>query len=1051
MSLLLWQFGGGTIYAQTRPLELQQQKALTASIVSAGGSKRFDKLLGELKDAIKEGAIKTKSAPKPGFASIEKIESLKSSLARENEKNETYFAELENLIKDKNLSDEILKRQRQFVAEYRAKYKTLLADIASIEAANSRATGLWSKLTGRNQVVDYDGPVSQTIAFLDASTHKDAKPKFDPHKLPHRSLKADHPIAPKLTRAEWDRAFQKDFATTTEVASSSVKSYSDRNGSLSKDPVSLVRSHHARKPGSNSALPTMLFNTSLPTAADLAETIEVKFTPEIRALADSLDRNPVKIYNWVHNNIEFTPTWGSIQGAELCMENRAGNAFDTSSLLIALLRYSGIPARYQMGTIEVPIEKFKNWAGGFTNAEAAASLFASGGVPSVVRRLNQSGQVFSVKLEHVWVKSFVEYARSGGSLNLSGNTWIDLDASFKQYSYTSKADFSQLSPTTPETFATDLLSGSQIDKNTGFLTHINGDFVSSFVDQMTDRITNSQIGLSPSEAVAQSIGSKAIIPTPLRLLPQGLPFKSLVTSDAFEVIPSTLRHSLTLTLKDVLGTPLMTQTISLPEISSQRLALNYVAASDADAAALSEATLQGGALLSSSVMFQPVFRWNEEVIMGARPVPFGSAQILTYAFSSPTITTPEISNHITVGEQVAIGMDLSGISPTQAATDSTYFQGIKNLLNSDHAGDVFQQKIGERMLDSMVELWFHEVDLASRFTAGAADAITLRYPSTGFCFLDLEPITLFGVASGAALKGISLDIDRDIVLTMSKNGDTRTAEAVSRIQGTLGSALESGLPQQIFSQSPARLEWGSASSLLQAANDQGVPAVKITSSNGDSVIPTLNIPAEVKEEFFDATNSGLTIVVPQSDITVLRFQGVGYIVEDPDSSSAAFLVSGERLDGGLLLGSNSDQDNPGICQSIVVGGAAVPQQFGCETSFLESLFNVLSTIAGGVPGALSNVLGLITLFTDTIQCLREIGVNSLGELAADIIATLVTAVLAFIVLALPIATAVAAVLAGPFGVAAFAISVGVDLALGAFLDKAARKFVQRMTGGCPRS
>jgi len=78
-------------------------------------------------------------------------------------------------------------------------------------------------------------------------------------------------------------------------------------------------------------------------------------------------------------------------------------------------------------------------------------------------------------------------------------------------------------------------------------------------------------------------------------------------------------------------------------------------------------------------------------------------------------------------------------------------------------------------------------------------------------------------------------------------------------------------------------------------------------------------------------------------------------------------------------------------------------------------------------------------------------VNSLGELAADIIATLVTAVLAFIVLALPIATAVAAVLAGPFGVAAFAISVGVDLALGAFLDKAARKFVQRMTGGCPRS
>ncbi|MGH9903797.1 MAG: transglutaminase-like domain-containing protein, partial [Pyrinomonadaceae bacterium] len=135
--------------------------------------------------------------------------------------------------------------------------------------------------------------------------------------------------------------------------------------------------------------------------ADLSETVEVKFTPEIQALANSLGRNPLKIFNWVRNNIEFAPTWGSIQGAQLCLETRACNAFDTSSLLIALLRFSGVPARYQIGTIEVTVDKFMNWAGGFTDTEAAASLFAGGGVPSVVRRINQSGQVGAVKLEHV--------------------------------------------------------------------------------------------------------------------------------------------------------------------------------------------------------------------------------------------------------------------------------------------------------------------------------------------------------------------------------------------------------------------------------------------------------------------------------------------------------------------------------------------------------------------------------------------------------------------------------------------------------------------------
>src|SRR5205085_466594 len=114
---------------------------------------------------------------------------------------------------------------------------------------------------------------------------------------------------------------------------------------------------------------------------------------------------------------DSVPTWGSIQGAQLCMETKQCNAFDTASLLIALLRYSGIPSRYQMGTIEVPIDKFMNWAGGFTSAEAAASFFASAGVPSVVRRTGTNGIAASVRMEHVWVRAFVDYGPSGGAVH----------------------------------------------------------------------------------------------------------------------------------------------------------------------------------------------------------------------------------------------------------------------------------------------------------------------------------------------------------------------------------------------------------------------------------------------------------------------------------------------------------------------------------------------------------------------------------------------------------------------------------------------------------
>ncbi len=90
----------------------------------------------------------------------------------------------------------------------------------------------------------------------------------------------------------------------------------------------------------------LLAQASPPTSDDLADTIEVQFTPEITAKAEELENNPVKIYNWVRNNIEFVPTYGSIQGADYCLQTKLCNAFDTASLLIALLRVSGIHARY---------------------------------------------------------------------------------------------------------------------------------------------------------------------------------------------------------------------------------------------------------------------------------------------------------------------------------------------------------------------------------------------------------------------------------------------------------------------------------------------------------------------------------------------------------------------------------------------------------------------------------------------------------------------------------------------------------------------------------
>jgi len=78
-----------------------------------------------------------------------------------------------------------------------------------------------------------------------------------------------------------------------------------------------------------------------PVADDLAANVDVQITPAIQALATQLNHNPVQIYNWVHDNIEFAPTYGSIQGSDETLQSLHGNAYDTASLLIARILQRG--------------------------------------------------------------------------------------------------------------------------------------------------------------------------------------------------------------------------------------------------------------------------------------------------------------------------------------------------------------------------------------------------------------------------------------------------------------------------------------------------------------------------------------------------------------------------------------------------------------------------------------------------------------------------------------------------------------------------------------
>jgi len=73
--------------------------------------------------------------------------------------------------------------------------------------------------------------------------------------------------------------------------------------------------------------------------------------PYIQEEAAQLDYDPNQIFTFVRDQIGYDSYEGSLRGALGTLWTGAGNALDKASLLVALLRASGTPARYDQGSL----------------------------------------------------------------------------------------------------------------------------------------------------------------------------------------------------------------------------------------------------------------------------------------------------------------------------------------------------------------------------------------------------------------------------------------------------------------------------------------------------------------------------------------------------------------------------------------------------------------------------------------------------------------------------------------------------------------------------
>ena len=175
--------------------------------------------------------------------------------------------------------------------------------------------------------------------------------------------------------------------------------------------------------------------------ADLEFTNDAVINDEIRTeFADYA--TTLEVYQYIKNNYMPEFYYGSRKGSVGAFEERAGNDYDLSSLLIAVLRDRNIPARYVRGNIEITAEQAIQWTGA-EDINSAARIIVALGIP--VTTLTSENGIVAVRLEHVWIEAYVPYTDYRGTGNNAGDSlWIPLDVSFKKMKHYDGIDLTSL-------------------------------------------------------------------------------------------------------------------------------------------------------------------------------------------------------------------------------------------------------------------------------------------------------------------------------------------------------------------------------------------------------------------------------------------------------------------------------------------------------------------------------------------------------------------------------------------------------------------------------
>jgi RHS repeat-associated protein len=615
-------------------------------------------------------------------------------------------------------------------------------------------------------------------------------------------------------------------------------------------------------------------------------------TPAIAELARGLRNDPLKIFQYVYNYIDFEPYFGSKKGAHLTLLEGSGNEFDQCALLVALLRAADLNPTYKYGPCAFTYSELVSWMGlsatpfdhwsdtqfasyyGITDT-SAGNIVNMRQWLAVYELLTprgyfyvepfQFGGVNYFSMPHVWVEVSV------------GGTVRTLSPSFKFYNSTAGLDLTTATgysrgqilsdaggttgtPDWVQNLSYSALSSRLSTYTQNFLTYIQNNAHESSVDAIAGNRKVIPVVLDSFEDVYPVLQD----PTAAAAW---LPFQSWNAIPDVHMSKVRLRAGVYNYTDKTWTTTRFDRTITMPALRGRKISLTF--SGNTARIYLDETLLDSSFNVGGSAVDLQIQATHNHYEL-ARYLN-GLYEVAHAGKSNQSETKSYLKND---AYAYAVIYCFSNADKLRRAREEV-LDGYRRagLTESDW-------RVKTELLNIMGLTWLYQTWQQERMIGPQFNVLSFSHHRFGRV---------------AQEQSYYIDVGLQLSDNTSRSQNFARSAQFNFLTSLFGSAMEHGVIEQLQGEGRSA---ASTVKMIQLANQAGIRVYRATSNNWSTIKPLLNnYSDEVKAEIQTSINrNGGRALLPRNGlITLDSWRGLGYAIEEPDS--VAMKISGDYFGG----------------------------------------------------------------------------------------------------------------------------------------------------------